>query len=88
MVDGLFGVFDGVRMLSEFGDDESAEEFRREALELDVPEGFRRSAYDDLQVRELPEGFDGREYAQLCRVLDGLRASRIADLKEAHRDPA
>jgi hypothetical protein len=74
-MDGLFGVFDGVDRVAQFSDDEAAEEFRREALELDVPEFFRRPAYDDLQVYEVPQGYD-----VLHRLLLGLRRSRNQDL--------
>lgn len=77
MVTGEFGVFDGVDMLAEFADDESAEEYRRDALELNIPEGFRLSAYDDLQVAEVRGGF--AEYGSLHRTLRGLRASRRQD---------
>lgn len=83
MVDGVFGVFDGTEMIAEFGDDESADEYRREALELNTPEAFRRSAYDDLDIRELPDGFDSREYAQLHQLLAGLKASRARDRRSA-----
>jgi hypothetical protein len=75
MVRGVFGVFDGVDCIAEFGDDVSAEEHRDEVLELHIPEGFRCSAYDDLAVREIPEGYD-----QMRRLRDKLRVSRNQDL--------
>jgi hypothetical protein len=75
MVDGDFGVFDGPDCLARFSDDEAAEEYRCEALELHLPVGFRRSAYDDLQVREVPRGYD-----LLYLLLVGLRRSRNQDL--------
>lgn len=75
MMIGVFGVFDGVDLLQEFGDDINAEEYRADVLELDTPEPFRRSAYDDLQIFEIPEGYD-----PLYRVLVALRASRNTDL--------
>lgn len=68
------GVFDGVELLADCADMDAAEEYRRSALELDHPEGFRRSPYDDLQVAEIPE-----EYDLWWRVLDGLRRSRARD---------
>jgi hypothetical protein len=75
MMIGSFGVFDGVDLLQEFGDDVAAEEYRAEVLELGTPEPFRRSAYDDLQIYEIPAGYD-----PLHRVLVALRASRNRDL--------
>jgi hypothetical protein len=69
MVVGDFGVFDHTELLAEFGDDESADEYRRDALELDVPEGFRCSPYDDLEVREITE----EDRINMRRVVDGLR---------------
>lgn len=74
MVSGAFGVFDGTEILAEFGDDEAAEEYRSDALELNVPEGFRCSAYDDLQVCEKPDDYD-----QLHGALTALRRSRNQD---------
>jgi hypothetical protein len=74
-VNGSIGVFDGTDLLAEFGDDDSAEEYRSDVLELNIPEGFRRSEYDDLQVYEVPE-----DYPQWHQLLRGLRASRNQDL--------
>lgn len=75
MVSGEFGVFDGVDCIGQFSNDQDAEEFRDEALELHIPEPFRRPEYDDLQVYEIPQG-----YAQLHRLLVGLRKSLFTDL--------
>lgn len=75
VVSGEFGVFDGVDCIAQFSNDQDAEEFRDATLELHVPEPFRRPEYDDLQVCEIPEG-----YAQLHRLLVGLRKSLFADL--------
>ena len=75
MVDGIFGVFDGVDCIARFSDDEAAEEHRSEVLELHLPEGFRRSEYSDLQVYEVPQGYD-----LLHPILMGLRKSRNQDL--------
>ena len=75
MVSGVFGVFSGVDCIAEFGDDMAAEEHRDGLLEVHIPEAFRRSAYDDLQVREIPDG-----YAPMYRLLNGLRVSRNQDL--------
>lgn len=92
MVSGEFGVFDGVDCVARFSNDVDAEEFRDTALELYVPEPFRRPEYDSLQVYEVPEG-----YAQLHRLLGGLRKSLFADLaieraltrlRQAQRDRA
>lgn len=78
MVYGEFGVFDGVDLLAAFSNDQDAEEFRADTLQLNFPEGFRRSEYDDLQVYEIPAG-----YALFHRLLVGLRASRNQDLSVA-----
>lgn len=75
MVDGRFGVFDGVDCLAEFSNDVDAEGFRADALELNIPEGFRRSAYDDLQVYEIMPGYD-----LWYRLYQGLKRSRNQDL--------
>lgn len=75
MIYGEFGVFDGVDLVAQFSNDQDAEEFRVDALQLNYPEGFRRSEYDELQVYEIPAG-----YALLHRLLVGLRASRNQDL--------
>ncbi len=74
MVTGVFGVFDDLELLAEFGNDDDAESYRSDVLELNVAEGFRRSAYDDLQVAEVPEDYD-----PLYRTLKGLRRSRNQD---------
>lgn len=74
MVAGEFGVFDGTDCIAEFSNDVDAEEFRTDALQLNLPEPFRRPEYDDLQVHEVPEG-----YAQMRRVLDGLKKSKATD---------
>jgi hypothetical protein len=74
-MNGSIGVFDGPDLLAEFGDDVSADEYRSDVLELNIPEGFRRSEYDDLQVHEVPE-----DYPLWQRLLTGLRASRNQDL--------
>lgn len=79
MVSGAFGVFDGVEILAQFGDDEDAEEYRAEVLELNVPEGFRRSAYDDLEVHEIPDDYD-----QLYGALTALRKARNQDRAVLH----
>lgn len=65
---GNFGVFDGVELLAEFGDDESADEYRRALLEIPAP------LYDDLQVAEVPE-----DYERWIRLLEGLKKSRAHD---------
>jgi hypothetical protein len=74
VVYGEFGVFDGVDLVAQFSSDEDAEAHRDEVLELHIPEGFRCSAYDDLQVREVPG-----EYDLLIRLRDGLREARNQD---------
>lgn len=68
MVMGAFGVFDQTELLAEFGDDESADEYRRTALGMDRP------LYDDLQIAEVPE-----DYELWLRLLKGLRKSRAQD---------
>lgn len=75
MVKGVFGIFDGVDLIAEFGNDVDAEEEREALLELHVPEGFRRPAYDDLQVYEKPDAYD-----PLHKVLVRLRKARNEDL--------
>lgn len=56
-MDGSFGVFDGLALVAEFGNDEDADVYRRDALHLAWPEEFRRSQYDDLFVAEIPEDY-------------------------------
>lgn len=70
------GVFDGPELLAECSDDDAAEEVRRDILELHVPEGFRRTAYNegDVFTAEVPEHYD-----LWSRTLRGLRASRELD---------
>lgn len=84
-MEGQFGVFAGVLLLAEFDNDDDADEYRRDLLEENIPEYFRRSQYDacDLNVREIPE--DPEEYAQLIRLLYELRASLKKD-KEREKD--
>lgn len=69
MVNGNFGVFDDLILLAEFGDDDSADEYRRDALDLGL--------YDDLLVAEIPEDYDCDLWT---RLLSGLRKSRRQDL--------
>lgn len=78
MPNGSFGVFDGVDLLAEFGNDVDADEYRIDVLQLGIPDGFRHSEYDDLQVWEIPP-----QYHLFKRLLDGLRASRNQDLAVA-----
>lgn len=68
MVMGVFGVFDQTELLAEFGDDESADEYRREVLEIPS------SLYDDLLIAEVPEDYD-----LWIRLLRGLKKSRAQD---------
>lgn len=56
-MDGSFGVFDGLALIAQFGNDDDAEAYRYDALQLAWPEGFRRSEYDDLLVAEIPEDY-------------------------------
>lgn len=80
---GDFGVFDGVELIAEFVDDESADAHRRLILGLDSPEWCRTSEYNetDLFVARIPDGIDGpvREYELWMRLLTGLRVSRARD---------
>lgn len=71
---GEFGVFDGVELLAGFDNSVEADEYRRDALQLNLPEYVRRAPYDDLQVCEIPEG-----YELWARLLEGLRRSRRQD---------
>ena len=72
---GDYGVFDGIELIAMFSDDNDADDYRRQLLELDRPEIFRRPEYDDLQIREVPENYD-----LWRRLIDGLRRSRDYDL--------
>lgn len=75
MMDGSFGVFDGLCLLAEFSDDEAADRYRRDVLQLDFPDGYRRSEYDDLLVAEIPE-----DYSDAWPLLiKALRRSRQQD---------
>lgn len=76
-MDGNFGVFDGVELLAEFGDDEAAEDYRRDLLQLDLPEHLRAPLYDDLEVREVP---DDPDFIALGAFVSALNASRNRDL--------
>jgi hypothetical protein len=67
-------VFDGLELIAEFGTDEDADEYRRDALQLGLPEGFRRSEYDDLFVAEIHEGI-----VLGLRLIAGLKRSRQQD---------
>jgi hypothetical protein len=81
-MNGQFGVFDRLFLLAEFGDDESADEYRRELLQEEIPDHLRNSAYDpdDLSVREIPVNYD-----LWLRLLYGLKASRRQDVSETAR---
>lgn len=70
------GVFDGTRLLAECVDHDAADEYRSELLELELPEQFRRSLYNDsdLITAEVPE-----DYGVWDRLLRGLRRSRQED---------
>lgn len=82
-VKGEFGVFDGVQLLAEFDNSVDADEYRNDALQLNLPEYVRRSPYDDLQVCEVPE-----DYRLWDRLVKGLRRSRLQDRmqEEARHD--
>lgn len=76
-MNGIFGVFDGVALISgTFDNDVDADEYRRDILQEGVPELFRTSLYDahELTVRPVPD-----DYELWWRLLDGLRRSRDAD---------
>lgn len=87
---GDFGVFDGVELLAEFSDDVSADEYRRDALQLD--QAFPCSEYDDLQVYEVPENYATwyRLYTGLCRLRNQeLAVTRcVQRLRAAQRERA
>lgn len=87
-MNGQFGVYAGTTLLAEFDSDEAADEYRRELLEENIPEAYRRPVYSpqDLEVRELPE--EPEEYALLSLMLTGLRASVRADKEGEKDDPA
>jgi len=70
------GVFDGTRLLAECADADAAEEYRSDLLELNVPEGFRMTAYNegDVFTAEVPEHYD-----LFGRTIRGLRRSREQD---------
>lgn len=74
-VNGRFGVFDGTELVGgvEFFDDESADRYRRDLLQEELPEHMRTALYDphDLEVREIPE-----EYDDFRRLISGLKAIR------------
>lgn len=74
-MDGSFGVFDGLALIAEFGNDEDAAVYRRDALQLMWPESFRRSQYDDLFVAEIPEDYSDT----WPRLVAALRRSRRQD---------
>jgi hypothetical protein len=74
-MDGSFGVFDGLALIAEFGNDEDADVYRRDALQLAWPEAFRRSEYDDLFVAEIPEDYSDA----WPRLVAALRRSRRQD---------
>jgi len=76
-VRGDFGVFDRTNLLATFGDDDAADEHRRQLLEVDMPEHMRCSPYDELEVFEIPDDLD---YPTWNRILTKLRASRNQDL--------
>ena len=79
------GVFDETELLAAFGDGVAADEYRRSVLELDRPEGFRRSEHNEHQVFVAPVP---DEYDLWARLLTGLRRSRSQDRMEARHDPA
>jgi hypothetical protein len=76
---GDFGVFDGADLLARFDDWDTADEWRADALQLTLPEYFRRPEYDDLDVVELPRDFDSW-YEPMHRMLVRLRVLRNTDL--------
>lgn len=68
------GVFDGVELLAGFDNHTDADNYRSDALQLNLPEYVRRSPYDDLQIWDIPEDYD-----QWNRLLRALRRSRRED---------
>lgn len=74
-MDGSFGVFDGLALIAEFGNDEDAEAYRHDTLHLAWPETFRRSEYDDLLVAEIPEDYSDT----WPRLTTALRRSQRQD---------
>lgn len=84
MVMAEIGVFDGVKLLAEFDNSTDADDYRRNALQLNLPEYVRRAPYDDLQIWDIPEDYD-----QWMRLLNGLRRSRAQDrVQEEVQDDA
>lgn len=76
---GEFGVFDGVELLGTFDNDVDADEWRSDALQLNLHECVRQSPYDDLQVYGLPDDWDPARYDLMFRLLRGLQVSRRTD---------
>jgi hypothetical protein len=78
-MNGRFGVFDGIFLIAEFGNDEDADEYmRKTVLQEDEPEHLRRTEYDNPEVREIPE-----DYAAHLKLLYELKASLREDRQAA-----
>lgn len=69
-MNGEFGIFDRLKLVAEFGNDVDADEELRAMAGHYIPERA-----DELVVRVIPE-----DYTLWCRLLDGLKESRLRDI--------